>query len=195
MSEQTASGSEGAADVSKKAAFGVEELILIVLVVLSMAGIAVANLSQTYGLWYWLAMVPIFAGASMAAGWTGTRDDGLTTGSRLGRVWRQLLHWASLGLLVLLIHWIDVAGRISSKDAGLIALLAFALTTFLAGIHFDWRLMVLGAVLSVAATAAVVVEEFLWAIVVPAAVAGMLVLVWRRRKGGAKPSKPAADSG
>jgi hypothetical protein len=195
MSDQTASGSEGEAGVKKKAGFGVEELALIVLLVLSLMGIAMANLSQTYGLWYWLAMVPIFAMASMAAGWRGTRDDGLTTASRLGRVWRQLLHWASLALLVLLIHWIDVAGRISSKDAGLVALLAFALTTFLAGIHFDWRLMVLGAVLGVAATAAVVVEEFLWAIVVPAVVVGMVVFIWRRRGGGTEAPKPAASSG
>ena len=32
-------------------------------------------------------------------------------------------------------------------------------------------------------------------LVVPAVVVGLVVFVWRRRKGGDDPSKPAADSG
>jgi hypothetical protein len=195
MSEGTADRSESAAtggNEAKKSRFGAEELVLVVLVVLSLTGIAVANLSRSYGLWYWLAMVPVFAVASLAAGWTGARGD---EPGRLGRVARQLLHWSALGLLVYLIHWLELAGRISNKDAGLIALLAFALTTFLAGIHFDWRLMVVGAVLGVAATAAVVVEEFLWALVIPAAVVGVGVLIWRRRSSGKSAAEPAPGPG
>ncbi len=158
--------------------FSAEQLILVALLALSLAGIAITDFSKGYGLWYWLAMVPIFAGASIFAGWSRARRKRRTVA---GILWRQVLHWSALALAVYLVYLFAATGRVSNEDAGLIALLALALTTFLAGVHFDWRLLVLGALLGIAAACAALVEKFFWLLLVPAILAGALVVLWRRR--------------
>jgi hypothetical protein len=154
-----------------------EEIVLVALVVLSIAGIAVIDFSARYGLWYWLAMVPVFGGASIASGWSRAR------GSRsLSRVLRaQLLHWVGLLLAVYLVYLLQATGRLNSEDAGVVALLALSLTTFLAGVHFDWRFCVLGAVLGLAVACAALIHDFFWILLVVVVLAGAGLLVWRRR--------------
>ena len=157
---------------------GPEDMVLVALVALSIVGIAVTDFSRQYGLWYWLAMVPVFGAASIYAGWSRARGQGQT---RVVIVRTQVLHWGSLALAISLIYWLETAGRVTHEDAGLIALIAVALTTFLAGVHFEWRMLVLGLVLGVAAAVAVLVQEFLWILLLPTALLGLAVLVWRNR--------------
>ena len=81
-----------------------------------------------------------------------------------------------------LIYLLERTGRLNREDAGLVALLSLSLTTVLAGIHFDWRLAVLGILLAVATAGAALVEEFFWILLIPAVVAGAVVVIWQRRK-------------
>jgi hypothetical protein len=123
-------------------------------------------------------MVPIFGAASIYTGWSRARGQKQTVVA-IART--QVLHWGSLALAISLIYWLETAGRVTHEDAGLIALIAVALTTFLAGVHFDWRLLVLGLVLGVAAAVAVLVQEFLWILLIPTALLGLAVILWRNR--------------
>jgi hypothetical protein len=124
-------------------------------------------------------MVPIFAGASLFTGWTRARDRGQSIHQIL---WRQALHWLALALAVYLVFMLEQTGRLNREDAGLVALLALSLTTLLAGVHFDWRLMLLGGVLGVTAACAAFVEEFFWILLLPAVVAGGITLFWWGRR-------------
>jgi hypothetical protein len=172
-----------------------EEVVLIVLLTLSAVGIAVAEISPRDGFWYWLAMVPVFGGISLFAGWSRAREHGMTV---TGVLRSQLLHWAALAAAVCLVFLLEYTGRMNNEDAGLVALLALALTTFLAGVHFDWRYCVVGALLAAAVVAVALVKEFLWAIVLVAvAVAAFLVYRARRADSGNSSSPPAreGDSG
>ena len=105
----------------------------------------------------------IFAGAILFTGWTRARDRGQSIHQIL---WRQALHWLALALAVYLVFMLEQTGRLNREDAGLVALLALSLTTLLAGVHFDWRLMLLGGVLGVTAACAAFVEEFFWILLI-----------------------------
>ena len=151
---------------------------------LSIVGIGIADFSASRGLAYWLMMVPVFAAVSIATGWTRARRRG-EAGAVL--VWKQVLHWVPLLLALYLIYALEATGRLNREDAGLVSLIAFALTTLLAGVHLDWRLAVLGALLGVTAAAAALVEEFFWVLLIPALIAAAVVIFWRRRDDGVTP--------
>jgi hypothetical protein len=157
---------------------GIEEILFLGLVALSIVGIAVTDFARERGLWYWLVMVPVFAGASITAGWSRARSDGQGTVLILRQ---QLLHWLALAAAVYLIYLFQRTGHVKYEDAGLVALVALALTTFLAGVHFDWRLGVLGAVLFVAAACAALIEHFFWVLLLPALLVAAVAVFWRRR--------------
>jgi hypothetical protein len=156
-----------------------DEIILVALLALSAVGIAVSQLLPREAFWYWLAMVPVFGGISLFSGWSRAREQGMTA---VGVLRNQLLHWIALAAVVCLVFLLEVTGRMTSEDAGLVALLALALTTFLAGVHFDWRYCVVGVLLAAAVAAVALLQEFLWVVVI-AAIAVAAFLVYRSRRG------------
>jgi hypothetical protein len=159
-----------------------EEVILVALFTLSAVGIAISKLAPEDALWYWLAMVPVFGGISLVFGWSRARAQGMTPGVV---VRSQLLHWLALAVAVCLVFLLEYTGRMTNADAGLVVLLTLALTTFLAGVHFDWRFCAVGAVLAAAVAAVALLKQFVWVVVIAAvAVAAFLVYRARRRDPG-----------
>jgi hypothetical protein len=89
-----------------------------------------------------------------------------------------------------LVYYFVASGRFANADTGLANGLVLALGTFLAGVHGNWRLVVIGIALAVAAAAVAFVEEYLWVLFTVAILAiGALVfgarLIHRRTQGGA----------
>ncbi|NIP23192.1 MAG: hypothetical protein GWO38_05050, partial [Phycisphaerae bacterium] len=116
---------------------------------------------------------------SLYIGWSKARRRGEGI-SRI--IWVQLLHWAGLlaaiGLIYLLYY---KTGRIDNNQLALLTLLSLALATFLAGVHFEWRFMVVGIILGAAVAGAAFVEQVLWMIVIPiVALVGLGVFWWKR---------------
>jgi hypothetical protein len=165
---------------------GIDEVILVVLLTLSAVGIAISEISPPDAFWYWLAMVPVFGGISLFAGWSRAREQGMTA---TGVLRNQLLHWVGLAAAVCLVFLLATTGRMNDEDAGLVALLVLALATFLAGVHFDWRYCVVGALLAAAVGALAVVKGFLWVIAI-IAVAVAAFLVYRARRGAPAGTAP-----
>jgi dipeptide/tripeptide permease len=99
---------------------------------------------------------------------------------------REVLHWSGLAVAVTLIYLLQATGRMTNEAAGLVALVALALTSFLAGIHGNWRFCIVGALLACAVAAAALVEEYLWVLLplVVLVVAG--ALFWIRRQGASR---------
>jgi len=163
----------------------VEEIVLLGLVVLSGIGIAVSDASRDYGYRYWLAMAPVFGVLSAISAGSEARRSGGAVAPAVGR---EVLHWSGLAVAVCLIYLLEQSGRITNEAAGLVALIALALTSYLAGLRANWRFCVVGAILACAVAAATVVERFLWVVALPAL--GIVVaaaLLWmraRRAKGG-----------
>ena len=144
----------------------VQEIVLLALLVLSAIGVAISEVSPPKAFRYWLVMVPIFGGISLFSGWSNARASGMTAG---GLLTRQVLHWSALAVVVCLVFLLQKTGRMGEADAGIVTLLAIALATFLAGVHFDWRYCVVGGLLAAAVAAIAVVSSFLWLIAAAAA--------------------------
>ena len=157
---------------------GIEEISFIGLLGLAIAGMAVADYSASSGLSYWLVVIPLFGAVSVANGWRRARTRGTSVSSVL---LSQVMHWGALVIAVYLIYLLEGTGRLNREDAGLVALLCLSLTTLLAGIHFDWRLAVLGVLLGAGTACAALVDEFFWMLLIPAAIAGVVVVWWRRQ--------------
>ena len=161
-------------------AVGTDEAILITLIALSAIGIGVTNFAPLKSFWYWASMAPVFGLVSLYIGWSKARRRGEGV-SRIIRV--QILHWAGLFAAIALIYLLyEPAGRINNNQLGILCLLALALATFLAGVHLDWRFMLVGIVLGACVAGAAFVEQFIWMIIIPIAVAIFLIVFWWRRK-------------
>lgn len=154
------------------------EIILIALIALSAIGIGVTDFSPKYGFWYWMAMVPVFGGLSLYTGWSRARRQGIGVATVIRT---QLLHWIGLLIAIGLVFFLLRSGRINNIDAALVALLMFAFATFLAGVHFDWRYMVVGIILGAAVVGAALVQKFIWMIIIPIVAAIILAIIWWRR--------------
>lgn len=156
--------------------FNSERILFLVLFGLSLIGIGVSDFSMKYGFWYWLAMVPVFGGSSLYREWKELRKNKEATGALLRR---QLFHWVGLLAAVYLIHVLQYTGRMNQEDAGLVLLLILALTVFLAGVHFNWRFAVLGAVLGASVAVAALMEQYFWIMTIPVVLGGLLVVFWK----------------
>jgi hypothetical protein len=163
----------------------VQELVLLALLVLSTVGVAISQLSPAKAFRYWIVMVPIFGAVSLFSGWSSARAGGMTASGVVGR---QIMHWAALAVAVCLVFLLQATGRMGEADAGTVTLLSLALATFLAGVHFDWRYCVVGALLAAAVAAIAVVSNFLWLIgIVAVAFAVFLALRASRASSSAGP--------
>jgi hypothetical protein len=165
--------------------FRAEQLVLLALVLLSGIGIAISDASRDRGYRYWLAMTPVFGVLSAVAAASEARRGGGAVAPAVGR---EALHWSGAAVAVSLVYLLEQSGRIAHDAAGLVALLALALSSYLAGIRANWRFCAVGAILACAVAAAAVVERFLWmiALLTLLAAAGT-ALLWmraRRAKGG-----------
>ena len=152
------------------------DIVFIILVALAVGGVAVMDFSQGKGLWYWLAMAPIFAAASIFLAWHVNQE---AAEPRPLLIKRQLMHWLVQVVAVLMTFLLLRFSEVTQITAGFVALLTLAVTTLLAGVHFEWRLGVLGLILVATFVAAVLAEHFFWLLLVVAVVAVIVALRWR----------------
>jgi hypothetical protein len=176
--EEEAEDGEGPSATSENRSVA-EKLTLAVLIALSITGVAIADFSTRFGLQYWLCMVPVFGLTSVFVSWKGERSEGSSVFRILG--W-QIMHWTPLALAIYLVFFLEQAGRLNREDAGLVSLLLLTVTTLSAGVHFDWRLLVVGLLLGVTTACVAFVEEFVWILLIAGVVAGGAVYLWPRRK-------------
>jgi hypothetical protein len=169
----------------------VERVVTVVLVLLAVGGVVVADFATVEkSLRYWLVMVPVFGVLSMVmTGLRANRDAEPLWPALL----RQVLHWSALGAAIGLLFYLQSAGRLAEKDVSLLALLALALTTFLAGVHGDWRFCVVGLILGSAAMIMALFETYRLLILIPIAIVA-LVVVLRLRREPAEAAGPYPDA-
>jgi hypothetical protein len=156
----------------------VEEIILVLLVVLSGIGVMVNDYAapQTaFRLWLWLT--PVFGVVSTVAAWSRAQRRGEPVGAIVPT---QVVHWLGVVGAVLLIYVLQVYGRMQNEAAGSAVLVVLALATFLAGVYTDWRLSVLGVVLGGTVVGFAYVERVALVIVPILLVAIVALVVYMR---------------
>jgi len=168
----TENGSTGKKLVSRY--IGTSEVLLILIFIISGAGVALTDMSPNWGRWFWLAMVPLLALTSLHEGWVRARGRGDSWWFILRR---QIFHWLGLLGALELVFVLYGTNRINAPEAGLFSLLSVALATFLAGIHFHWHFGVLGILLAGSTLLVAWIEASVW-IVIPVSVIVVLAVIF-----------------
>lgn len=165
------------------------EALFAALVVLSGVGIGVTSFSPQYGFHFWMAMVPLFGGASAILAVGRERPEG---GSSATILRTQVLHWLGAFAALWLIFLLQRAGQLGYDALGLVALATLALATFLAGVHGDWRLCGVGVLLGCIVVVASYVQQLAWVLLVPGAVlAAFAGYAWIKRRSATPPVSAA----
>jgi hypothetical protein len=166
-----------------KRLIGFQEIVLLILVLLSIIGVGIIDFSPQAGHSYWLAMVPVFAAACLTLEWRRGREKG----RRWAEVLRtQALLWFGLLLAVQLVYLLLHTGRLDFENTGLIIVLLLALATFYAGISLDGRLFFVGGILGAVVAGEAYLETYFWLLAIIALV-GMVALLFLKRRVGHKP--------
>ncbi|HNW79621.1 MAG TPA: hypothetical protein PLE42_12985 [Candidatus Competibacteraceae bacterium] len=118
------------------------------MIVLAWIGAIYTTFSVEQSRWYWQWLIPVFGLICIATQWNNV---GPTLKGRGLMVLRQVLHWGVVLLMSKLIFM--ASGQVSSIDAlddrqaSLVLMFTVTLSTFLAGVYFDWRLCVVAVFL------------------------------------------------
>jgi hypothetical protein len=94
---------------------------------------------------YWEIFVPVVAFIALLSGFGQAYVRGQTY---LGYILIQVLHWGVLIGLLYILHTHGVRAALDDQKYLLILLYLLALTTLLAGLHMDWKLLFFGAFLA-----------------------------------------------
>ena len=163
-------------------------IILLGLLILAAVGIGFTQINPGKALWYWIAMAPVFGGVCVYLEWSRSTHKPQTAPFLIVR--KQVLHWVGFLAAVWLVFLLHATGRLTAEVAGLVALYSLAVSTLFAGIHGDWRIALVGIVLGVTVARAAVVQQLLWLLLLPVAVAAVLGFLWWRNQR----TRPSAET-
>jgi hypothetical protein len=169
------------ADKSKKnnlKLLSLEEYLFTLLIILSIIGIAVTSYSSNYILKYWLMMVPVFAVVSIYYGWV---NENKKNQKNKDFIKDQILQWAGLLIAVLLVLLLVNYGNIKSSNAGYFIIILLLLATYISGIQYDRRLVILAALLGLTAGVTSVIEHIFWMVLVLAILYGAYFIYIKRK--------------
>ncbi len=126
------------------------------------------------GAWgYWLFVVIVYAGLGL---WRSTRSAKLAGKPIQRLIGRELGHWAVLLVFLSIVVFLERKELVTRSSAADFSLMTLAVGCCLAGIHFDWMLMVVGVVLTVMLLALATLGQYtvvLWVIMILVVIAAV----------------------
>ena len=175
---------------TKKHPFKARLFVGILMLVFAFLGVIVTDIWRD-GSWnYWRVMSPVFAALSLWLSWY-MRKRGKELSS--ATIWHEIAQWAGLIGAVYLVSGFVHIGLVSRFEASLQVLVMLALTVFVNGIYTEHSFIVIGLLLGLLAGVIALVNQYLFAILIPVAIVGIAALFWMfhrsRKKEGAESSK------
>ncbi len=145
--------------------------VLCFMLVLALVGMGLTQALQK-GAWeYWLFVVIVYGALGLWRSTGKAKQDGLPVKQLVGRT---LAHWMFLLAFLGVVMLLERKQIISRDGASYVALMFLALSCCLAGVHFDWLLMIVGIVLTVMTITLATLEQYtvaVWVIMILAVVA------------------------
>ncbi|GAB4355812.1 MAG: hypothetical protein ACPW60_15370 [Methylohalobius sp. ZOD2] len=166
----------------RKMTVWLDESVLIVLLLLSLAGIVISAYSSQGGYFFWLIMIPIFWLGAVLSSRAQARRTGESDVSIKTLLWFETLHWGGVLLAVIGVFVLRHMEIVDDVTAVLDILLVIALGTYLNGIRIGWRFSLIGVFLGTTAMLIAYVEQFLPLAVLIAITFIVLSLYWGKRK-------------
>lgn len=155
-------------------------LVGIAMLFIALLGMIVTDM-KVGGAWaYWCIMTPIYAllsiGLSLYLRHSHPKVAIIT-------IWHEILHWTGLVLAIYLVSSLVQMGFVSRFQAGVEVLLLLALATFLAGIYIETTFIVIGIAIGLLVVGIGLLDQYLYAIVIPLIVITviLLFLITRRK--------------
>ncbi len=148
------------------------------LLIAVIAGIAITDMRLEFAPLYWRILIPVFALFSLVLGWGSAGASG-----RSSFVVKTLLHWGGLLVVVQLLYLPQMVDVLNAELTGLQIVFLLGLTTFLAGIHGDWRMAVIGVFLVGSGVVVAFIDDA--ALMVSVLAVGLLIvsILWRKLVG------------
>lgn len=154
--------------------------IFVILLILAIIGAGISSVDDQGGHRYWSGLVLAYGLVCVARSWFLAKGEGASVWPMIST---QVLHWLGALVTIQLILFFEAGGMTDRGPAADYALLVLALSTYLAGVHFNWTYMVLGAILAVIAVALQELEQLtLYLVTVPLAL-GAIWIVYKRKFG------------
>ena len=126
-----------------------------IMALLALAGTAITLADATWARTYWLFLVPIYGALCVFVAWQRTGQFG-------GTVMRQILHWLSVAVaMVLDFAFLQGTGAQTAAATGLSSLLILSLGCVLAGIHLEWLFALVGLLLALILVVVSVAKQYL----------------------------------
>ena len=146
--------------ISEKRKFQIEEAILILLLILSLAGIGITDFSPDDGYGYWLLMVLVFGLFAILIAWLQSKQHDVVDFAEILK--EQFMHWSTSLLVVGGAFLLQKSGQLNKISASLVILLILSLATILDGIRIGWRFSLVGLFLGISAVVVAYYENFMW---------------------------------
>jgi hypothetical protein len=132
------------------------ELPYMVVLILTLFGVAYASFSRQSMVGYWEFLAPVIGVLCVIIGWPHAHDRA----ARLRLIWTQALHWLAFLVAMNLLLLSGVASMLSPDATGLTILTLLALGTFVAGVHTQaWQICALGMVMGLGVPAIAWIER------------------------------------
>jgi hypothetical protein len=130
-----------------------EDLLLrtlpyLVVLALTIAGVAFTSITHTPLIRYWELLAAATAIMCVATAWPDNDKKG-----RFELVWKQAAHWTAIIVAMRIVLLPDIQTMYTGPATGYTLLLLLALGTFLAGLNISFQLCVLGFAMVVAVPA------------------------------------------
>jgi hypothetical protein len=136
--------------------FWLRELPFVLVLFLTLFGLAYASFSRQSMVGYWEFLAPVIGLLCVVIAWPQARDR--TERWRL--LWTQALHWLAFLAAMNLLLLSGVASLLNADAVGLTILTLLALGTFVAGVHIRaWQICVLGMIMGLGVPAIAWIEH------------------------------------
>jgi hypothetical protein len=172
---------------SRIARFWLRELPYIIVLALTIFGVAYTSVSHRPLVGYWQFLAVAVGLVCVATGWLHIDDPK----ARFRMVWTQALHWLAFLVAMNIVLLTNVQLTLTATATGLTLLMLLALGTFVAGVHVSWQICVLGLIMALLVPAiAWLTQSALLLLLGLVAILGIVMTFWWRVGDRQAPTAP-----
>jgi hypothetical protein len=162
---------------SRVARLWLKELPYIVVLALTILGVAYTSVSHQPLIGYWEFLAVAVGLVCVTTGWLHIHDPK----ARFRMVWTQALHWLAFLAAMNIVLFANVQLTLTATATGLTLLMLLALGTFVAGVHVSWHICVLGITMGLLVPAiAWLTQSALLLVLILVALIGFSMTFWWR---------------
>ncbi|MCI0467172.1 MAG: hypothetical protein L0Y57_09245 [Beijerinckiaceae bacterium] len=172
---------------SRAARFWLRELPYVTVLALTIFGVAYTSVSHQPLIGFWEFLAVAVGAVCITTGWLHIHEPK----ARFRMVWTQALHWLAFLVAMNIVLIAEVQLTLTATATGLTLLMLLALGTFVAGVHVNWQICVLGIVMGLLVPAiAWLTQSALLLLLSLVAIMGIVMTFWWRfsSRRAAKPS-------